>query len=100
MAPPPKDWKTESIIVTILSLLCCGNIFSLICGIVGIVNAGKVNDAFYRGDRIGAEQAAKQAKTWTIVAIVLMVIGTLLITMLLFHSPDFTSALSEGFEDV
>ena len=96
---PPKDWKVESIIVTIVSALCCCNLLSLICGIVGIVNAGKVNSAFYRGDTIGAEQAASSAKTWTLVGIVLLVIGAIASVLFLMNSPEFTSALSD-FENV
>ena len=99
MAAPPKDWKVESIILTSLSALGCCNLLSLICGIVGIVNAGKVRSAFYRGDIIGAEQSASSAKTWTLVGIALLVIGAIARALSLMTSPDFISALSE-FENV
>jgi hypothetical protein len=54
---PPKNWLVESILVTIF---CC-----LPLGIVGIINAAKVNTAFYAGDYEGAEIASEEAKKWT-----------------------------------
>ena len=97
---PPKDWKVESIILTILSILCCCNPLSLICGIIGIVNASKVSNAFYRGDHIGADEAAKSAKTWTIIGIVLMVIGGIVGAVTVLSSPDFLAGLEQGMESV
>jgi GYF domain 2/Interferon-induced transmembrane protein len=57
---PPKTWLVESILVT----LFCG-LFGLIFGIAGIVNASKVESAFYAGDLIGAQRASEQAGKWT-----------------------------------
>ncbi len=54
---PPKTWLLESILVTIF---CC-----LPFGIVGIINASKVESKFYAGDTYGAEQASKEAAKWT-----------------------------------
>jgi len=54
---PPKTWLVESILVTIL---CC-----LPFGIVGIVNASKVESRFYAGDVAGAERASNEAGKWT-----------------------------------
>lgn len=54
---PPKSWLIESILVT---LFCC-----LPLGIVGIVNASKVESRFYAGDIAGAEQASADAGKWT-----------------------------------
>ena len=54
---PPKSWLVESILVTIL---CC-----LPLGIVGIVNATRVESRFYAGDVAGANQAAADAAKWT-----------------------------------
>ena len=57
---PPKSWLVESILVTIL---CC-----LPLGIVGIVNATRVESRFYAGDIAGANQAAADAAKWTKIA--------------------------------
>jgi hypothetical protein len=54
---PPKSWLVESILVT---LFCC-----LPLGIVGIVNATKVESRFYAGDVSGATQASADAAKWT-----------------------------------
>ncbi len=54
---PPKNWLTESILVT---FFCC-----LPFGIAGWVNAAKVNPRFYAGDIKGANTAAEEAARWT-----------------------------------
>lgn len=53
---PPKNYLVESILVTIL---CC-----LPLGIVGIINATKVETLFAAGDYDGAQRAADDAKKW------------------------------------
>lgn len=53
---PPKNYLVESILVTIF---CC-----LPLGIVGIVNASKVNSAYEGGDFAAANKAAAEAKKW------------------------------------
>jgi len=54
---PPKTWLVESILVT---LFCC-----LPFGIVGIVNASKVESQFNVGNYQAAEKASKEAAKWT-----------------------------------
>lgn len=54
---PPKTWLTESILVT---LLCC-----MPFGVVGIVNAAKVESRFYAGDIEGANRYSAEAGKWT-----------------------------------
>ena len=63
---PPKNWMTEAILATVFGFLCSclGGIF----GIVAIVQASNVNKRFQLGDLAGAENAAKQAKLWTMIA--------------------------------
>lgn len=53
---PPKTWLIESILVT---LFCC-----LPFGVVGIVNASKVESRFRMGDIEGAYNNAAEAKKW------------------------------------
>jgi hypothetical protein len=57
---PPKTWLAESILATIF---CC---FPF--GIVGIVNAAKVESRFYAGDIYEADRLSKEAKKWTMVS--------------------------------
>jgi len=54
---PPKTWLLESVLVTIF---CC-----LPFGIAGIVNAAKVESAFYTGNIEEAIRRSTQAKKWT-----------------------------------
>lgn len=53
----PKTWLTESILVT---LFCC-----LPLGIVGIINASRVESRYRVGDFNGAQQASLEAGRWT-----------------------------------
>jgi len=53
---PPKTYLVESILVVIF---CC-----LPFGIVGIVNASKVESLYYAGRIEESERASKNAKTW------------------------------------
>ena len=53
----PKNWMVESILVTIF---CC-----LPFGIVGIINAAKVNSEWAAGRFAEAERASKEAGKWT-----------------------------------
>lgn len=58
--PIPKNWLVESILCTIF---CC-----LPFGIAGIVNASKVESAYFSGDYEASERAAKNAKKWTMIS--------------------------------
>lgn len=66
----PKTWLVESILVT---LFCC-----LLFGIVGIVNAAKVNSLYASGNIEAAQQASATAAKWTkigfIVGIVVIIV--------------------------
>ena len=66
----PKTWLVESILVT---LFCC-----LPFGIVGIVNAAKVNSLYASGNIEAAQQASATAAKWTklgfIVGIVVIIV--------------------------
>jgi len=54
---PPKTWLVESILVT---LFCC-----LPFGIIGIINASKVESKFFAGAVDESLQASKDAAKWT-----------------------------------
>lgn len=78
----PKNWLLESLLVTILTFLCCSNILGLPFGIAAIVNASSVESKFNRRDYIAAERAAKNAKKWTIVTGVLAVVSIIVFALL------------------
>lgn len=54
---PPKTWLVESILVT---LFCC-----LPFGIIGIINASKVESRFFAGAVDEAMKASQDAAKWT-----------------------------------
>lgn len=56
---PPKNWLLENILITVF---CC-----LPFGVVGIVQASRVEKLFYAGDHIGAAAAAKSAKQFCMI---------------------------------
>lgn len=87
---PPKNWLVESILVTIL---CC-----LPFGIVGIINASKVESKFFAGDIDGAERAAAEARKWTMIG---FWIGIACIALYLIFVAFFVffAAKNEGLED-
>lgn len=74
---PPNNNMTLAIIGAILGLCspCC---LGLIAGVVAIVMATQVNSKFNAGDYAGAETSAKNAKTWSYIAIALGIIGVIL----------------------
>lgn len=65
--PPIKNWLVESI----LSTLCC----CVPIGVIGIIFAAQVNSKLAQGDRVGAEEAAKKAKMFTLIAVGLGLVG-------------------------
>jgi len=65
----PKTWLVESILITIL---CC-----LPFGIVGIVNAAKVNSLYDQTLYDEAKRASASAKKWAIIGLVVGLIVSL-----------------------
>lgn len=86
---PPANNMSLAIIGTILGLCspCC---IGLIVGIIGIVQASSVNSKFIAGDYMGAESAAKSAKTMGYIAMGLGVLGLIIniITIISFGGVD------------
>lgn len=60
---PPKTWLVESIVVT---LCCC-----MPLGLVGIINAAKVETLYNGGQYAEATHASEEARKWTLIALVL-----------------------------
>lgn len=72
--PRPKNYLVESILVTIF---CC-----LIFGIIGIVNASKVNSEYEAGNYEGALAASKQARTWTLWGFIIGLAGFVIVAFM------------------
>jgi hypothetical protein len=91
---PPKNYMVESIVVTVVSFLCCCSPISVILGIIAIIKANNVNPEFERGninEAIGNADSAKKLTIWAaIIAVAFYVI--FLILYFLF----FAAAIAES----
>lgn len=89
----PKTYLVESILVTFLPLIFCGNLLSLL-GIIGIINAAQVESYFHRGSYDEALAASKQAGRWTKITLWIAVIWLILIVAGIILSIIFFGALA------
>lgn len=64
--PPPPDYLIWAILVTVL---CCQ-----VLGIVALVYSAQVKKKWASGDLIGAQEASRMARIWTLLAAVIGVI--------------------------
>ena len=93
MAPArPKNWLVESIVVTIL---CC-----LPFGIVGIVNAAKVNSLYDQGLYDESIRASANAKRWAKYGLIAGIIYLIFVIIMVFTGmlPMFTGMGLPGGE--
>ena len=88
----PKNWLVESILVTIF---CC-----LPLGIVGIINAAKVNGAFDSGDVNGAMKASADAKKWTRLAFIIGLVLNVLVGIAYFFMMKNAIEQAGGMEQL
>ena len=101
--PPPKpgNWMVAAILLLIIPLCTCNPFF--IAAIVAIVFASKVNGRYFAGQYAEAEQAAKTAKLWVIIAFIgalVWLIGYQVIWMTVSGQWEvFMDAVREGFEE-
>jgi len=78
----PKNYQTEAIIVTIISLLCCCSPISVILGIIAIIKANAVNTEFANGNYQAAKNNADAAKKLTIWAAIIAVAFAVIVPIL------------------
>ena len=96
----PKSWMAESVIITLMSLLCCCNPISLITGIVAIVMASQVKGNFNRGDMADAERSSKNARTWFLISIGMMFVYVLVLCVIVATNPEFEQIMKEAMSEV
>lgn len=65
------------LVLSIISTVCC----CLPFGIVAIVYSAKINSAMSAGDYAAAEKASKTARIWIIVAFIVGIVATVLLTI-------------------
>jgi hypothetical protein len=81
---PPKNYMMESIVVTVISFLCCCSPISVILGIIAIVKANNVNSEFERRNMNEAISNADSAKKLTIWAAVVSVVSYIIYMIFYF----------------
>jgi uncharacterized membrane protein YvbJ len=96
----PKSYQTESIIVTVVSILCCGSLPSLIIGIIAILKASRVDADFNAGNVHEAIQNSESAKKLTIWAAAIAVVWAILIAALYVCIFFFYVNTSESSESI
>jgi len=69
MGPPPNNHMGLAITAIVLGLFFAG-LLGAVLGIVAVMKANQVSSKWTAGDFAGAEKAAKGAKSWSIVTIV------------------------------
>lgn len=90
--PPlkPNNWLWQSIVVT---LFCC-----VPFGIVGIVYAAKVDVFYFNGRYQEAEAAARSARNWTLVALLIGVV-VIISWISIFSSGDMSGYMEKIIEN-
>lgn len=83
--PMPKTWLVESILVTIL---CC-----MPFGIVGIVYAAGVSDAYHIGNYALAQERSVKAKWWTLAGLIVPVVVGVIYFILVLLAVSFVPTL-------
>lgn len=89
----PKTWMVESILVTILPFVLCGNVLSLI-GIAAIVNASKVESLFNSGMYAQSIEASNNAARWTKITLWIAIGAILLATVAIIAFVIFFGSLA------
>lgn len=80
-APMPKNHMTLSIVGLVVSILTCGGacFISIVLSVIAIVFSNQVETKYRVGDIIGAEKDAKNAKTLSIISIVISAFALILL---------------------
>lgn len=99
MAPPVTN-KTMSIIITIVSWLCCCNVVSGVLSVIAIVKASNANSAFYRGDRITADVEAESARKLSLYALIALLVLPVIGFIIMLFTPEASDALTSSLNDV
>lgn len=83
----PDTWTWQSIVATIF---CCN-----ILGVIGVLNAGRAEQAVKAGDMVAANQYASSAKKWT-----LWSAGVMIVLAVLYFAFIAVVAGTSGFSEL
>ena len=93
---PAKTWFTETLIVTILSALCCCNPVGLCTGIYSVFKAYNAKNKAMAGDSMGSANDAATAKKWMIITIVIGVVWACIQAYKIITDPTLLQQIQEG----
>ena len=93
---PAKTWFTESLIVTILSALCCCNPVGLCTGIYSVFKAYNAKNKAMAGDSMGSANDAATAKKWMIITIVVGLVWAGIQAYKIISDPTLLQQIQEG----
>ena len=93
---PAKTWFTESLIVTILSALCCCNPVGLCTGIYSVFKAYNAKNKAMAGDSMGSANDAAAAKKWMIITIVIGLVWAGIQAYKIITDPTLLQQIQEG----
>ena len=92
----PKNWFTESIIVTVISALCCCNPVAFFTGLYSIFKANSSKNKYMQGDVTGAATDGATAKKWVIISVIIMVVWSCVQAYRIVSDPTFLQQIQEG----
>ncbi len=99
-----QEKPNNNMVLAIISMImgCCSPCLlpGLILGIIAVVNANKVNSSFDAGDIQGAEKAAKNAKTFSYIALGLGVLGILINIGTMVFAPEMQQEQMEKIQEM
>ena len=93
---PAKTWFTETLIVTILSALCCCNPVGLCTGIYSVFKAYNAKNKAMAGDSMGSANDAAAAKKWMIITIVVGLVWAGIQAYKIITDPTLLQQIQEG----
>jgi hypothetical protein len=101
---PPKNYMTESIVVTVISFLCCYSPISIVLGIIAIIKANNVNVEFERrnmSEALNNADSAKKLTLWAvIISVIFYIIYAIIICTFLAEAIKESGGLDNLFQDM
>lgn len=92
-----KDYQTFSIIIAVVSFLCCGGWIGVIFGVLGIVFSSQAKSAFNSGNMTEALSKSKNARLMCILGLVMIGIGAIAtVVILALYGTAIFAMIAEG----
>ncbi len=80
-----------AVLITVFSSLCCCNPIAFVFGVIAIIYASQVDTKLAEGNRAGAEESSRKARSWCWIAGITILVLTILFFILSFSFGHFNS---------